>query len=172
MKCKNMPFLLVSILLLSTGCASIVSKSTYPINVNSTPSGAKITVTDKKGVEIYTGITPAEGRLKAGSGFFSRARYVVKFEKEGYDVKTVVIESSVDGWYFGNIVFGGLIGFLIVDPATGAMFKLDTQFIDESLTQSITSTQIGVLKVYAIDEIPDEWRGHLQELHQSIEKNH
>jgi hypothetical protein len=30
----------------------------------------------------------------------------------------------MDGWYIGNILFGGVIGFLIVDPATGAMWKL------------------------------------------------
>ena len=27
----------------------------------------------------------------------------------------------MNGWYIGNILFGGLIGFLIVDPLTGAM---------------------------------------------------
>jgi hypothetical protein len=31
----------------------------------------------------------------------------------------------MDGWYIGNILFGGLIGILIVDPLTGAMWKLD-----------------------------------------------
>lgn len=31
----------------------------------------------------------------------------------------------MDGWYMGNLLFGGFIGFLIVDPATGAMWKLD-----------------------------------------------
>lgn len=30
----------------------------------------------------------------------------------------------MDGWYWGNILFGGLIGMLAVDPATGAMYKL------------------------------------------------
>jgi hypothetical protein len=31
----------------------------------------------------------------------------------------------MDGWYLGNIVFGGLVGLLVVDPLTGAMWKLD-----------------------------------------------
>lgn len=30
----------------------------------------------------------------------------------------------MDGWYVGNIIFGGLIGLLLVDPITGAMWKL------------------------------------------------
>jgi hypothetical protein len=36
----------------------------------------------------------------------------------------------------GNIVFGGLIGLLIVDPATGAMWKLEeTQVINLAKNQ-------------------------------------
>ena len=31
----------------------------------------------------------------------------------------------MDGWYIGHILFGGLIGFLIIDPATGSMWKLN-----------------------------------------------
>ena len=33
-----------------------------------------------------------------------------------------VLETRMNGWYLGNIIFGGLIGALIVDPATGAMW--------------------------------------------------
>jgi hypothetical protein len=36
----------------------------------------------------------------------------------------VPLTADIDGWYFGNLLFGGLIGILIVDPATGAMWKL------------------------------------------------
>ena len=34
------------------------------------------------------------------------------------------IDGAINGWYFGNIIFGGLIGMLAVDPATGAMYTL------------------------------------------------
>ncbi len=40
---------------------------------------------------------------------------------------TTRLEATLDGWYIGNIIFGGLIGFLIVDPLTGAMWKLPEQ---------------------------------------------
>jgi len=30
----------------------------------------------------------------------------------------------MSGWYWGNILIGGLIGMLVVDPLTGAMYKL------------------------------------------------
>jgi hypothetical protein len=97
-----------------------VSKSSYPLSINSTPSGAKLSITDKAGKEIYLGNTPATVKLKAGAGFFSRAEYQVRFSNPGYNDKTVPVIFDLDGWYFGNILLGGLIGMLIVDPATGA----------------------------------------------------
>ncbi|WP_103070566.1 peptidase associated/transthyretin-like domain-containing protein [Aquimarina sediminis] len=161
MQGKITSIFMASTILFATSCASIVSKSNYPISINSTPSEARIIITDKKGVEVYQGNTPATLQLKAGNGFFSKAKYKVKFEKDGYDVKTVAVQFKLDGWYFGNILFGGIIGFLIVDPATGAMYKLDTKFLDETLTQSTTSIQKEELKLYTIDEIPVEWKKHL-----------
>ena len=153
--------LLTGLILLFSSCASIVSKSNYPISISSTPSDAKITITNKKGVDIYSGKTPANIKLKSGSGFFGKAHYQVTFEKDGYDTKTVPIQFSLDGWYFGNIIFGGLIGVLIVDPATGAMYKLDTEFLNETLTKSIASTDQKELKVLGVNEIPFEWKKHL-----------
>ena len=153
--------LLVGLILLLSSCASIVSKSSYPISINSTPSEAKITIFDKKGEEVYRGNTPASMKLDAGSGFFGKARYVVKFEKDGYETKTVPVHFKLDGWYFGNIVFGGLIGMLIVDPATGAMYKLDTEFLNETLTKSMASVEIKKLNILGINEIPSEWKEHL-----------
>ncbi len=40
----------------------------------------------------------------------------------------VTFDTKLDGWYFGNLIFGGLLGILIIDPATGAMWRLDETF--------------------------------------------
>ena len=53
---------------------------------------------------------------------------------------------------------------LIVDPATGAMYKLETEFLNETLVQSTASVQEEELKVYALNEIPAEWKNHLIEV--------
>ena len=152
---------LMTIILLTPSCASIVSKSVYPITINSTPPEARITITDKKGVEIYTGETPAIVKLKAGSGYFSQAEYQVRFEKPGYETKVLPVVFKLDGWYWGNILSGGLLGMLVIDPLTGAMFKLDTEFLDARLTQSKASLKKEELKIYALAEIPNEWKQHL-----------
>ncbi len=164
---KNTVVIVLSIsFLFLTSCASIVSKSSYPITINSSPSEAKVVITDKNGLQIFAGNTPATLSLKSGSGFFGKARYQIKLTKKGYESKIIPIESSLDGWYFGNILFGGLIGMLIVDPATGAMYKLDTQFINETLIKLNTTSSLErkELKVYTLNEIPKEWKNHLVEV--------
>ena len=157
----KLKFLAISSILLLTGCASIVSKSSWPITINSSPSEAKISIKDKKGIEIYTGNTPATLKLKSGAGFFSKARYQVTFEKVGYDKKVVPVEFKLNGWYFGNIIFGGPLGLLIIDPATGAMFKLETEFLNETLTKSVANVDTKELKLLDINNIPAKWKKHL-----------
>ena len=49
---------------------------------------------------------------------------MVEVSKEGFEKKTIQIESKTNGWYIGNLLFGSLIGFLIIDPLTGAMWTL------------------------------------------------
>ena len=80
---------------LFSSCASIVSKSSYTISINSVPSEAKIVIKDKKDIEIFSGQTPATLKLKAGSGFFGKARYQVTYTKNGYDTKTVPVEFNL-----------------------------------------------------------------------------
>jgi len=69
---KIAKLLLVTALILSfTGCASIVSKSKWPLTVNTNPSGVKVEITDQKGATVYEGLAPTTVYLKSGSGFFS-----------------------------------------------------------------------------------------------------
>lgn len=155
--------ILLSSSILFTSCASIVSKSSYPISINSAPSEAQIVIKDKKGIEIFSGQTPATLKLKSGSGFFGKARYQVTFNKSGYQTKTVPVEFKLNGWYFGNLLFGGVLGMLIIDPATGAMYKIETEFLNETLLPTKT-TASKELRVYNLDEIPTEWKKHLVSL--------
>lgn len=156
---KMTAIIMASVFLFSS-CASIVSKSTYPLSINSSPSNAKVSITDKKGKEIYLGNTPATVKLKAGAGFFSKAEYQVKFSSPGYDDKIVPITFKLDGWYFGNLLLGGVLGMLIIDPATGAMWKIETEFLNETLSKS-TASIAPEMKIMNINEIPENWKNHL-----------
>jgi hypothetical protein len=124
------------------GCASIVSKSEWPVTVQSNPTGAKCVIAKENGVEMHKGETPLTLTLSAKSGFFSSQDYTITCEKEGYETTKAQMPSSLNGWYWGNIVFGGLIGLVIVDPATGAMWKLDeTKVVSLAKGQATEKTQ-------------------------------
>jgi len=117
--------------LLLMGCATIVSKGTYNVSVNSFPQGADVTVKDKEGEQIYKGTTPCSLDLKSGAGYFRSASYSFHFEKKGYKGDAVV-SAEIDPWYLGNLFWGSsgiILGMLIIDPLTGNMWKLDDTVI-------------------------------------------
>lgn len=121
----NLWALLFSVLvILSTGCSSIVSKSSYVVEINSDPEGADFVISNRAGEEVLSGVTPNASTLKASSGFFKPEQYTINFSKKGYQPSSDTVSGSLDPWYFGNILIGGLLGMLIIDPATGAMYEL------------------------------------------------
>lgn len=116
---------------LMSGCASMVSQSSWPVAITSNPGGAIFTVTNKKGEKVHTGTTPSTVHLLSGAGYFEGETYTLHFKKAGYtkaDIqeKTATLGTRLNHWYWANLISGPLapIGFLIVDPATGAMFSL------------------------------------------------
>ena len=119
-----------------TGCASIVSDSSYAVNIRSTPSEASFTVKDNSGIVIHRGTTPERVELDAGDGFFTGARYSVEFQKSNYAPEILDVRPDVDPWYFGNLFFGGIIGLALVDPVTGAMWELPED-VHVNLSESV-----------------------------------
>jgi hypothetical protein len=135
-----------------TGCATIAGNSSYPVTINSSPSSAKFIVTNQSGREVHSGETPATVTLKSGAGYFDGEQYTVKFSKNGYNGGTSVIDSSMSGWYFGNFLFGGFLGLLIIDPITGAMWKLPDNVYgslskNSSTTENTMDSPVGTTKL-------------------------
>jgi hypothetical protein len=112
----RMCVLISSVLLCN--CASIFSKSDYPVTFTAAKA-KKVTVQNRVTKSyVYSGMTPTTLTLSASQGYFKPAKYDI-ITAHG----TQGLEASMDPWYAGNILIGGLIGGLI-DPATGAMWKL------------------------------------------------
>ena len=149
---------------LLSGCATIFGHSSYPVSVYSNPSGAIVSITDKKGKEVYRGESPAMVMLKSGAGYFSKAEYQVKISSAGYADQIIPVNYKLNGWYIGNILIGGILGMLIVDPATGAMWKLDTPPINVTLSKSTESTGAPTLKIVDIASVPQNMKDKLVQL--------
>ena len=143
-----------------TSCASIVSRTKWPLAVDSKPEGVHVSITNRSGKEVFAGKTPVATTLKSGSGFFGKESYIVALTYKGTETRKINVECKLNGWYFGNLLIGGLIGLLIVDPATGAMYRLESKDIYEVFTEDKTSQ----LKILNINSIPLEQRDHLIEL--------
>ncbi|MGC8769587.1 MAG: hypothetical protein ACP5Q2_09835, partial [Calditerrivibrio sp.] len=89
---------------------------------------------DEKGDKVFEGESPTIVSLEKKRGFFQGKSYTVVISKPGYNEKTIKVNTTPNGWYIlGNIVLGGIIGWLIVDPLTGAMWTFDTNDIKVNL---------------------------------------
>lgn len=127
---KKLVVFVIAILL--TGCASIVSKSEWPVSIQTNPPGAECAIFKVNGPDtpdqiLHRGTTPVIVVLDSASGYFKPAKYNVECYKEGYYSSSLSFSASWNGWYAGNILFGwfGIVGALVVDPMTGAMWRLD-----------------------------------------------
>ncbi|WP_136069331.1 hypothetical protein [Modicisalibacter radicis] len=164
MKSKLLLGALISTLALS-GCATIVGDRDETVTLNSSPSDANIVITDERGNEILSATTPTTTQLKKADGsYFGGKTYSVEISKEGYDSRKLTIESTPNGWYIaGNIVFGGLIGWLVVDPLTGAMYNLSPSEINASLDESVARAEDGgkVLNIVLLEDLPSHLQSEL-----------
>ncbi|WP_413923473.1 hypothetical protein [Candidatus Accumulibacter phosphatis] len=122
-------------LLAATGCATIFGYGQAErLQLRSSPDQAAVTVFDEGGAKVFEGTTPTSVSLEKKKGYFSSKAYTIKVAKPGHDEQVTTVAMRVNGWYIGNILFGGLIGFLIVDPLTGAMFTLETTELNTTLS--------------------------------------
>ena len=122
------------------GCASIFSGGGKKVTINTTPPGAKVTIYDKSGKVVSTNQTPTVVRLDRSQGYFDPQEYRIVIEKSGFKPTEVRVRATINGWYFGNLLIGGVIGMVIVDPMTGAMFTLSPDHIQETLTPAQRSS--------------------------------
>lgn len=159
---KGFLCLALCVVLATTGCSSIMGKSQYPVTISSQPDQADITITDEQGDAVYSGKTPTTVTLRTKAGYFRGKNYKVTFQKEGYAEHVAEIRRGVSGWYiFGNFVFGGLIGWLIVDPATGAMWTLQKEVSADLAPLSAAAAADDGLRIVLFDDVPLPLRAQL-----------
>lgn len=153
-----------------TGCATIVGQPTQTVPIASTPSEARIVIADEDGAEVFAGSTPTSVTLNKSTGrYFGGKEFKVTISKPGFKTQVIPITSSPNGWYIaGNLVFGGLIGWFIVDPLNGDMYTLSPESIAASLpTESAHNNRAtdGSITVMLIQDVPDALRDKLVQVH-------
>lgn len=131
-----------------SSCASIIHGPKQFIDFSSRPTGAAIFIDGQ-----YVGKTPRvislrrKGSEKGQAG--GKKEYAVKLEVEGYSSFETTIRRKVDGWFFGNILFGGVIG-IVIDAANGSMYKLNPSIVTEQLSKMTTVSKNNDGTIYMV----------------------
>ena len=149
--------LLGGIMVLFSGCASIIKGGgDESFTFKSDPTSAQVTILDLKDADktIVQNHTPFSIALHKKHAFFSGGKYWVQVTKPGYKDIGFEIKGTVNGWYTGgNLIFGGLLGYLIVDPATGAMWNLTPQLAKDE--KQIEASE-GVITIKLLSDLSNE----------------
>lgn len=136
----------IALLLLTSSCATIISGSNQKVNFTSTPSAAGIFIDD-----LQVGFTPKELQLER------KKEYNVMIKLEGYTTYETRLTRKFNAWYLGNIALGGIIG-LVIDPITGAMYKLTPKQIDAQMSNGVVFKQKrGEAYVAVVLEVDPNW---------------
>jgi hypothetical protein len=137
------------------GCATVFNGESQSVVIASKPEGAAVSVTNSAGMAVHSGQTPLTLSLKRGAGYFKPESYTIRFEKAGHETKEVIVTGTMSGWYIGNILVGGLIGMLAVDPITGAMYTFPERIEHElaAAEGAKTSATPGTLRLVLTDAL-------------------
>jgi hypothetical protein len=131
----------VSFIFTVIGCATIISGRNQDLPVISNPSGARVIV---NGVQQQSPCTLVLDR--------KQPMYQVRVEKDGYEPVEITLRKGVNGWIWGNLLFGGIIG-VIVDLCTGSVHKFTPTELEVNLAQKklglndITGKDILIVKL-------------------------
>lgn len=153
---------IVGISFFAGGCASIVHSGNRLISINTDPPGATASIRKAGGTAIDDVVvvnkTPCTVSLDPRGGYFRGQSYTLRLELAGYETAEVQLTPKMSGWYWGNIIIGGLIGMLAVDPATGAMWNIAPDKIDQKLParSALIKNQTGFVVVLAAELTPAE----------------
>lgn len=149
-----------------TGCATIMGSPTQLIPISSTPSEATVVITDEKGAEMFKGATPTTVTLPKSNGrYWGKKSFTVKITKEGFQEQVIPVTANANGWYIaGNFVFGGLIGWFVVDPQNGNMYTLSPEAVTASLAGKAAHNNTGrsgEISIVLLQDVPADLQGKL-----------
>lgn len=129
------------------GCASIMSGTSQNVKITSLPDAATVKVErlmPTMNTVEFEGKTPTQVKLHRKGSF------LVTVSLNGYQKAEIPVSGGgVNGWVFGNILFGGLVG-VIIDASDGAASMLKPDEINVKLIAAQNSQSALSTNVYAL----------------------
>ena len=132
-KIKIIILMLISSVLLSS-CATVFSGTKSGVDVSGTPKGAKVYYNGN-----YEGDAPC--KIKVSKNGLKRNETKLKIEAPGYETSEVTLQRKFKvGALIGDIIFSAGI-FVIVDFATGAIYKPYPKNVEYNLNPKSSSKE-------------------------------
>ncbi len=134
----------------TTGCATIISGTSEPVTLNSSPEGATITQNG-----LILGKTPTTLVLKRES------HPIVEISKEGYQKQSVSLDTSFNPWILTNVIWCMSCVFsTTTDYTSGAAWQYSpnhyyTILYTEGTTPSPSDVKKNTVKAYIINNYND-----------------
>ncbi len=100
----------ILVLFMGSACATIISDDKSTTYIETDPENARCELHGQDFKRVLN--TPNSVSLPAEA-----APITVACRAEGYKTTTQLLDTEIDGWIFGNILLGGIIG-VIIDAAT------------------------------------------------------
>lgn len=108
------------------GCATISSGTTQEMSFQSNPEDVVVTVTqrirDSNTDSMWKDDVRILGKTPLTLQLDKAENQTVLFSKDGYKPLTMKLATTLDSWFWGNILLGGFFGST-TDSMTGAMYE-------------------------------------------------
>ena len=128
-----------------SGCATIAGGGpNQPVTIQSTPSAANFTIQSSSGLQMAQATTPSTVSLPR------KNEYQIQITMPGYQPQSTVLTKGTNGWIWGNLFVGWIVGF-IVDFATGSAYKLEPSLVQVDL-QQVGDDAYAVIHIYNADK--------------------
>ena len=123
----------VGALIVLAGCATILGGgSSQNVTIQAAPPGATFTIKASSGIQMAAGTLPQTVRLPR------KNEYEIDFTAPGYQPRSIALTRGTNGWVFGNLVVGWIVGF-IVDFATGSAYKIEPALVSVTMDQKVAA---------------------------------
>ncbi|MDB6058695.1 MAG: hypothetical protein JWO95_2539 [Verrucomicrobiales bacterium] len=136
----------VALSIVISGCASIISGTNQTINITSVPDAADVKIEKLTIAENYTAF---EGKTPAKATLPRKGSYLVTVSLAGYQKAQIPLDPGMNGWVWGNLLFGGLVG-VVIDSSDGAANKLNPDEIKVNLVRVKTAGRDEPSRAYAV----------------------
>ena len=136
MKVRPISALALTVVLVAPGCSSMVNGTRQSIPINTTPAGANVLVdcgTARSPIAEPV-VTPATVELKRRT-----QPCLITLHKDGYEDTSIIFARKVSGWVWGNLFFGGIVGWAI-DGMSGGMFYKVPETVQVELREEATKS--------------------------------